>query len=183
MNKKSLIGKLGEDIACEFLKNNKYKIIERNFRRPWGELDIITQNKNGVLVFVEVKTIAQSKEFENYDLAEYAPNSLWRAIRRFGNMAMLKKIQQKISWIESSQIQPEENLTASKLKKLQKTASAYANNHPELFNDKGGWRIDLIAIKYSGPAINELERDLTNDNNISLTELIKYCEIKHIKNI
>ena len=48
-------GKLGEDLACEFLKKQGYKILERNFRKGYGEIDIIAID-HGVLVFVEVKT-------------------------------------------------------------------------------------------------------------------------------
>ena len=46
---------LGEELAVEFLKKKGYKIIERNFRKGYGEIDIITV-KNKTLVFVEVKT-------------------------------------------------------------------------------------------------------------------------------
>ncbi|HBB76105.1 MAG: hypothetical protein A2186_03790 [Candidatus Levybacteria bacterium RIFOXYA1_FULL_41_10] len=45
----------GENIACEFLKKKGYKIIERNFRKGYGEIDIIAI-KDKTLVFVEVKT-------------------------------------------------------------------------------------------------------------------------------
>ena len=50
------IGNYGEDLACQFLEKNGYKIIERNksFSR-FCEIDIIAQIKN-TLVFVEVKT-------------------------------------------------------------------------------------------------------------------------------
>lgn len=48
-------GKHGEDVAVELLKNKGYAVLERNWRNKFGEIDIITQ-KDGVLVFVEVKT-------------------------------------------------------------------------------------------------------------------------------
>ena len=51
------LGKFGENIACDFLLENDYKIIERNFRKPWGELDIIAKAPDRTLVFVEVKTL------------------------------------------------------------------------------------------------------------------------------
>lgn len=60
MTYKSQFGKFGEDMACEYLANKGYKIIERNFRRPWGELDIITKSPDKILVFVEVKTVKQN---------------------------------------------------------------------------------------------------------------------------
>lgn len=46
---------IGEDKACEFLKKKGYKIIERNFRKGYGEIDIICL-KDKTLVLVEVKT-------------------------------------------------------------------------------------------------------------------------------
>ncbi len=45
----------GEDLACEFLKKKGYKILERNFRKGYGEIDIIAV-KDKILVFIEVKT-------------------------------------------------------------------------------------------------------------------------------
>lgn len=58
---KQNIGKLGEDIAIKYLEKHGYHILERNYRKPWGEIDIIAQQKDE-LVFVEVK--AQNQEFE-----------------------------------------------------------------------------------------------------------------------
>jgi putative endonuclease len=45
----------GEELATKFLKEKGYKIIERNFRKGYGEIDIICV-KDDILVFVEVKT-------------------------------------------------------------------------------------------------------------------------------
>lgn len=47
--------RLGENIATEYLKKKRYKVIERNFRKGYGEIDIIAI-KDNVLVFIEVKT-------------------------------------------------------------------------------------------------------------------------------
>jgi putative endonuclease len=47
--------RLGEEIATNFLAKKGYQIIERNFRKGYGEIDIIATFQN-VLVFVEVKT-------------------------------------------------------------------------------------------------------------------------------
>lgn len=55
----SPVGKKGEDVAVEYLKKHKYKIIERNFRKHYGEIDIIAIDRaqiEPVLVFIEVKT-------------------------------------------------------------------------------------------------------------------------------
>lgn len=54
------IAVIGEDLAAQFLKKKGYKIIERNFRKSYGEIDIICL-KNKTLIFVEVKTRTSNK--------------------------------------------------------------------------------------------------------------------------
>jgi Holliday junction resolvase-like predicted endonuclease len=50
-----LTGNRGETLACEFLQKKGYKILQRNYRSKWGEVDIIAKI-NQMVVFVEVKT-------------------------------------------------------------------------------------------------------------------------------
>jgi len=50
-----IVGKIGESIASDFLKKRGYKILQKNFRTPFGEIDIVAKEKE-FLVFVEVKT-------------------------------------------------------------------------------------------------------------------------------
>lgn len=52
---KQALGRWGESVAAEYLKNRGYEILARNVRTPYGELDLVTR-KLGVMVFVEVKT-------------------------------------------------------------------------------------------------------------------------------
>ena len=49
------LGKFGEDYAADQLKKSGYKILNRNYRTKFGEIDIIAQKKNEI-IFVEVKT-------------------------------------------------------------------------------------------------------------------------------
>ncbi len=51
------VGKIGEDTVAQYLISKQYKIVERNFRVDFGELDIITRDNMGTLVFIEVKTL------------------------------------------------------------------------------------------------------------------------------
>ena len=60
MNNQS-IGKLGEQIAVSYLQKQGYKLVETNFYKHWGEIDIVAidpkaSGEKDVLVFVEVKT-------------------------------------------------------------------------------------------------------------------------------
>ncbi len=63
--KKQDTGKLGEDVAVRYLEKHGYEILERNYRKPWGEIDIVARETTGQiqeLVFIEVK--AQNINFE-----------------------------------------------------------------------------------------------------------------------
>ena len=52
-------GRKGEKIAERYLKNQGYKILEKNFLVKGSEIDIIAE-KNGEIHFVEVKTRAET---------------------------------------------------------------------------------------------------------------------------
>ena len=57
MSKIQELGKSGEEIVATYLKRNGYKILEKNFRCKFGEIDLIAKKK-GLLSFIEVKTRA-----------------------------------------------------------------------------------------------------------------------------
>jgi putative endonuclease len=50
------IGTIGEDIACKWLANHGFLVVERNYLKKWGELDIIAA-KDSIIHFVEVKSV------------------------------------------------------------------------------------------------------------------------------
>lgn len=50
----SELGFLAENLSAKYLEKRGYKILELNYRKPWGEIDIVAL-REGVLVFVEVK--------------------------------------------------------------------------------------------------------------------------------
>lgn len=52
---KKAVGAKGEQLAIKFLKKKGYRILQRNYRRRNGEIDIICYDR-GTVVFVEVKT-------------------------------------------------------------------------------------------------------------------------------
>ena len=55
MRDKDRLGKAGERAAAKFLKRQGYRILHRNVKSTYGELDIVAL-EGGDLVFVEVKT-------------------------------------------------------------------------------------------------------------------------------
>lgn len=55
MKNTTSIGRFGESVACEYLKKQKFKILEQNYYASHNEIDIIAENKQ-YIIFVEVKT-------------------------------------------------------------------------------------------------------------------------------
>lgn len=55
MSRSARTGRLGERYAANLLRCKGYRIVQMNYRRRGGEIDIIAQ-KDGFLVFAEVKT-------------------------------------------------------------------------------------------------------------------------------
>ena len=127
MTYKSEIGQFGENIACGYLVKNKYKIVERNFRQKWGEIDIIAKAPDKTLVFVEVKTVRGVEKLHTENDAD-------------ASVGVPTYCQ------DDKSISAEDQLTTAKLQKLQRTASLYAGHNQDLVNDKKGWRVDLIAL-------------------------------------
>lgn len=70
---KRITGDLGEDIACRYLRNKGHIILERNYLRSVGEIDIVSECQ-GVLYFIEVKSVSRSfVSCETKESDEYRP--------------------------------------------------------------------------------------------------------------
>ena len=111
------VGRVGELLAQKILKSKNFKILETNFRTTFGEIDIIAKDPKKTLRFIEVKTLKMRADSA------------------------------KASSTEVGDITPENNLTRSKLFKLQKICQFYANKYPDLVDENAGWQIDLIALE------------------------------------
>lgn len=95
MHRKSTreLGRLGEDIACEYLRRKGFKIVARNYLRACGEIDIIAE-KGSTVRFVEVKAVSRetfgyiSRENNGYRPEEQVHPGKLRKISRTAEMYM-----------------------------------------------------------------------------------------------
>jgi len=95
---KKQFGDLGEQIAQKYLKKNKYQILEQNFQKPWGEIDIIAKLGNDI-IFIEVKTKSAGISDE-YGLPEEEVN-YWKQkklIRTAETYLMEKDFSENVNW-------------------------------------------------------------------------------------
>lgn len=89
-----LVGRIGEDLASKFLQNKGYIILDRNFLKKWGEIDIVARGTDGKLHFIEVKTVSYETKSR---LKQAIENKTWRPEENVHN----KKIQRLNRAIES----------------------------------------------------------------------------------
>jgi len=74
MAKHNVIGKIGEDIACNWLESKNFQIVERNYLKKLGEIDIVARETEKIH-FIEVKSVSYGTKEE----LEYAvSHETWR---------------------------------------------------------------------------------------------------------
>ncbi len=93
------IGNLGEDIAACYLERKGQQIIGRNYRKKYGEIDIITKDSENTVHFVEVKAVSYETKAE-----------LDRAVTRR-------------TW------RPEEKVDSNKIRHIQRVAEVWLSEH------------------------------------------------------
>ena len=91
---KNIIGALGEHIAVDYLQKQGFTIVDTNYLKKWGEIDVVARGTDGRVRFVEVKTVSyETKD----DLRAAISRGTWRPEEN----VHLKKIQRLNRAIES----------------------------------------------------------------------------------
>ena len=133
-HKKQIIGRKGEDLAADYLEQRGLQIICRNYRRPWGELDLVARKGND-LRFVEVKTVTRET------LPEKMP-------------------QNNAGGGDDGDYEPEDNIHPWKLKRLRRVIETYIL--AEDLDDEIDWQVDAISV-YLNPAGDLLKIEWLED--------------------
>ena len=96
---KQIIGQKGEDEAVKYLKDKRFYILDRNYRKPWGELDIVAK-KGSQIYFVEVKTVTRENFLPDFYEPEdnIHPWKIKRLSRAIGTYLLEKKIDDETEW-------------------------------------------------------------------------------------
>lgn len=93
--KRNETGAIGEKIAVKFLKRKGLKVLEVNYLKKWGEIDIVSRETNKVK-FIEVKTVSYETR---KDLEEAISRGTWRPEENV-HFTKIKKLSRAIeSWI------------------------------------------------------------------------------------
>ena len=97
------IGDLGEQIAVNYLKSKGFSILETNYWRKWGEIDVIAK-KEGIAHFVEVKTLS----YETKAKLEYAvTHETWRPEEQVHHFKLHQIAKTLETWISDNNYEGE----------------------------------------------------------------------------
>lgn len=111
-------GEIGENIAVRFLMKHGFSVLDRNYTKKWGEIDIVAEKANK-LYFIEVKSVSRET------LDTFIPKSYNDSDDRYEH-------------------RPEDNMHPWKLKRLSRTIQTYllSKNVP----DEKEWQVDLLVV-------------------------------------
>ena len=120
---KRQLGDTGEGIACKYLQGRGYTVLERNYLKPWGEIDIVAERPvpNGTegakkLYFIEVKSVSRESQQGNGSGVTREPVGY----------------------------RPEDNVHPAKLKRLHRAIQTYLLDHK--VKDDVEWQIDVACV-------------------------------------
>ncbi len=116
-------GEIGENIAIKFLVKHGFSILDRNYTKKWGEIDIIAEKANKIY-FIEVKSVSRLPA---------------KALASAGETL--------------DDYHPEDNMHPWKLKRLSRTIQTYLLSPPSLKLRRAGkkieemeWQVDLLVV-------------------------------------
>jgi len=119
------MGEIGENIAVRFLMKHNFSILDRNYTKKWGELDIVAE-KNEKLYFIEVKSVSRDLSTNNTGtLNTFIPKSFNASDERYG-------------------YRPEDNMHPWKMKRISRTIQTYLLN--KKVPEEKEWQVDLLVV-------------------------------------
>lgn len=96
MTSTSEFGQWAESSVAQYLEQKNYSLLDKNYRKKWGEIDIIAE-KNDILIFVEVK--ANKKEIAGFEPENrVSPEKLRRLNRAIQTYLAYKKYSPDQEW-------------------------------------------------------------------------------------
>jgi putative endonuclease len=124
-SEKQKIGEVGENVAVKFLMKHSFSILDRNYTKKWGELDIIAE-KNDKIYFIEVKSVTR----EILNGSRPSMNTI-----RHDSRGLYEK---------QDQYRPEENMHPWKIKRISRTIQTYLLS--KKIPDEKEWQVDLLVV-------------------------------------
>jgi len=131
-SKSQKTGLIGEEIACKFLMKHGFKIIERNYTKKWGEIDIIAF-KNSKYRLIEVKSMSAAVHNNREKKLDVSHGTTKRDSSGVSKRQTIRHVV----------IDPIENMTRNKIRRIKRAIQTYVSTRN--INDNS-WQFDFIAV-------------------------------------
>jgi Holliday junction resolvase-like predicted endonuclease len=138
-------GEKGEERAIYFLKKKGFKIVEKNYRKPWGEIDIVAK-KDGTTHIIEVKafTPLENRPLHNADCR--GDSFLKQTRNQTSHKNSLTGFTDNGQGKKNNDFdEPADRLTKEKIRRLLRISQTY-------LEEKGiweeEWQIDVLFITF-----------------------------------
>lgn len=132
MGETQKVGLLGEELVVKFLMKRGFKILDRNYRRPWGELDVVAERK-GVIHFVEVKSLSGGVIKD-----KVTPETSGKVSERERALEYIRFGTPK-DWYR-----PEDNVNRNKMLRLSRIIQTYLMR--KHVSDETEWQFDVATV-------------------------------------
>ena len=126
-NNKKTIGSAGENLVKRFLVKHGLEIVEQNYWKPWGEIDIVAKSEN-TIHFIEVKSKEIREEGQKYGGFRPKTGTPVQPTDR------------------NDRFRPEDHMHSWKIKRFKRIIETWIMDR----NYGGEWQID-VAIAYVSP--------------------------------
>ncbi len=144
-SEKRQIGNVAEDVSAVFLVKRGHRILDRNYLKKWGELDIVSVDQSDTIHFIEVKckTVGFSREISIGN----TKNLVSRQVSQKSFTAYNFKIElsRESSDQENDEYRPEDNVHYHKQKRMMRAIETYMMENEEKMGDRE-WQIDVLAV-------------------------------------
>ena len=94
---KRKIGDIGEEVTVKYLERKGFRILERNYLRKWGEIDIIAE-KGQLLSFIEVKSVSREPGKGYRPEENMHPQKVQRLRRAIQTYLLDRKVSENQEW-------------------------------------------------------------------------------------
>ena len=144
-SEKRQIGNVAEDISVMFLVKSGHRILDRNYLKKWGELDIVSVDRSDTIHFIEVKckTIGFSREMSIYNTQSIVSRQVSQKSFTANNFKI--ELSRESSDEKDDEYRPEDNVHYHKQKRMMRAIESYIMESSEKMGDRE-WQIDVLAV-------------------------------------
>ncbi|MEK7649607.1 MAG: YraN family protein [Patescibacteria group bacterium] len=144
-SEKRQIGNIAEDISAMFLVKSGHKILDRNYLKKWGELDIVSVDRSDTIHFIEVK--CKTIWFSRETLSENTNNlvSQYVSQKSFTKDSFKIELSRESYNEENDEYRPEDNVHYHKQKRMMRAIESYMMENQDKMGERE-WQIDVLAV-------------------------------------